>query len=112
GVHSFHVPQPDVPMWRVSFPAAFSPRNVPGEPGCWSVLCEAAEPMAGEAAHRRPRDQAVRMEEGLRSLDVIRPGTRVVSRWYAFLEHGYPTPFLSRDVVLPVIQSQRRDLHI
>jgi protoporphyrinogen oxidase len=109
GVHSFHVPQPDVPMWRVSFPAAFSPRNVPGGHGCWSVLCESAEPMAGEAAQR---DQAVRMEEGLRALDVLRPGTRVVSRWSAFLEHGYPTPFLSRDLLLPVIQSHLRSVDI
>jgi hypothetical protein len=97
-------------MWRVSFPAAFSPRNVPSGRGRWSVLCESAEAMAGEAAPQK--DRAASMEAGLRALDVLRPGTRVVSRWYAFLEHGYPTPFLSRDTLLPVIQSHLRNVDI
>jgi protoporphyrinogen oxidase len=39
GVHSFHLPDPEVACWRLSFPASLSGSNVPDE-GTWSILCE------------------------------------------------------------------------
>jgi hypothetical protein len=36
----------------------------------------------------------------------------VVSRWYASIEHGYPTPFLGRDSLLPIIQAKLSEIGI
>ena len=112
GVHSFHVPQPDIPFWRVNFPAAFSPGNVPDERKYWSVLCEVSEsntPANGGPSVGRQADVIV---EALRRVAILPPEGRVISRWHASVEHGYPTPFLGRDSLLPVIQARLREIDI
>ncbi len=95
GVHSFHMPQADVPCWRVAFPAAFSPENVPR--GHWSVLCEISAP--ADEPIDLPAVAAL-VESKLRDEGIVPRGAAVVSRWQRELRHGYPTPFIGRDAVL------------
>jgi protoporphyrinogen oxidase len=101
GLHSFHVPDADQPFWRVTFPASVSAGTVPE--GTFSVLCEISEP-ASEPAQER-RDLEERVEGGLRRLGIIGEGQQVVSRFHQTIEHGYPVPFLGRDVLLNEVQT-------
>ena len=112
GVHSFHVPDPTVPFWRVSFPAALSPHNVPTGVNVWSILCESSEPNTPDVIPADEHFHSRLVEDGLRKLGILRPDNRVVSRWNAFLEHGYPTPFRGRNSLLPIIQARLRKINI
>lgn len=103
GVHSFHVPQADVPCWRVGFPAAFSPENAPSEH--WSILCEISappdEPLDLDALARV-------IESKLRDEEIVPKDAEIVSRWQHQLRHGYPTPFIGRDALLRHIDLELR----
>jgi protoporphyrinogen oxidase len=109
-VHSFHVPQGDVPFWRVSFPRSFSPGNVPDPHRYWSILCEVSEPSKGGPGHAVANLDSV--ETSLRKLDILPLEQRIVSHWYKTVEHGYPTPFYERDQVLRPIISALQDRRI
>jgi protoporphyrinogen oxidase len=101
GLHSFHVPDADQPFWRVTFPANVSAGT--GPEGTFSVLCEISEP-----ASRPAQDHATlerRVEAGLRKLGIIGEGQTIVSRFHQTIEHGYPVPFLGRDVLLNEVQT-------
>jgi protoporphyrinogen oxidase len=110
-VHSFHLPDPAVPFWRLTFPAAFSPGNVPLGDRHWSILCESSEPRRMSGA---PDEKylAMRMENTLIGLGILPRYIRVLSRWYASIDHGYPTPFLGRDVLLAQIQNRLQCLGV
>lgn len=112
GIHSFHVPQPDVPFWRVNFPAAFSPGNVPDERKYWSILCEVSEGKTLPSSAPPANGQPDIIIGALRKLGILPPDARVVSRWYVSIEHGYPTPFLGRDSLLPTIQAKLSEIGI
>jgi protoporphyrinogen oxidase len=104
GLHSFHVPEPDKPFWRLNLPSNVSAGNVPGAQGeYYSMLCEISEP-ASEPA--RPRELLeAEVESGLRQLGLLHEGSVIVSRFYSSLEHGYPVPFLGRDELLTEVQA-------
>jgi protoporphyrinogen oxidase len=109
GVHSFHLPQSDIPCWRINFPGAFSPGNVPS-PGHWSILCETSSPADGS-----PWDTstiAAAIEAKLVAFGIVPRDSTIVSRWEASLEHGYPVPFLGRDEILQRIQAMLRPIDI
>jgi protoporphyrinogen oxidase len=101
-VHSFHIPQPDIPCWRICIPSNFSPGNVPSADH-WSLLCEISDasttPFELESA-------AAAIETKLVELGILAHRDRVVSRWQAALWHGYPVPFLGRDRILHTIQTE------
>ena len=111
GLHSFHVPEPDKPFWRLNLPSNVSSGNVPGAPGdYYSMLCEISEP-ASEPA--RPRELLeVEVESGLRQLGLLQEKSVVVSRFYSSLEHGYPVPFLGRDELLTEVQTALEQEHV
>ena len=102
GLHSFHVPDADQPFWRVTFPASVSPGTVPE--GNFSVLCEVSEP-ASQAAQELG-DLERRVEAGLRKLGILGESQPIVSRFHQTIEHGYPVPFLGRDLLLNEVQSE------
>jgi protoporphyrinogen oxidase len=108
GVHSFHVPQHDIPCWRVTLPAALAPGNVPSSQH-WSILCEASVAAAETPDVDRMSE---RIESRLRAAGLINAESTVVSRWSAKLRHGYPTPFLGRDDMLQAVDSALKERHI
>jgi protoporphyrinogen oxidase len=96
-VHGLHVPQVDVPFWRLSFPKNMSPGNVPGD-RYWSVLCEVSA--AAELGAPDLDLLARQTKAGLIRLRILPQASQVVSRWATWLKHGYPVPFLGRTKVL------------
>ena len=100
-LHSFHVPDADQPFWRVTFPSSVSAGTAPE--GTFSVLCEISEPASQPA--QNDQELAGRVEAGLRKLGIIGEGQKVVSRFHQTIEHGYPVPFLGRDILLNEVQS-------
>lgn len=108
GVHSFHLPDPDIACWRLSFPASLSGSNVPGD-NAWSILCEIShnDGTAYDLLHA-----AAAIERSLRSLGIIPQGNMVVSQWRETLKHGYPVPFLGRDALLDDVHKRLAALDI
>jgi len=102
GVHSFHMPEADVPCWRVSFPKSLSPGNVPPGP-YWSLLCEISHLRGEDFDLERAELEIV---DHLRQRGILPPGSEIVSRWRSQMRHGYPVPFLGRDEVLQCAQSE------
>ncbi len=104
GLHSFHVPDADVPFWRVSLPSNVSAGTVPsdGRP-YFSVLCEISEPASQPA--QEPAALRHKVECSLRKLGLVSEEHTVVSRFEQTIEHGYPVPFLGRDALLHEVQS-------
>lgn len=96
GVHSFHMPEADIPCWRVNFPKSLSPHNVPPGP-YWSILCEISYPPGTDFDITHAEATIVTQ---LRRRGIIPPDNQIVSRWTDELTHGYPIPFLGRDETL------------
>ncbi|HEY0786676.1 MAG TPA: FAD-dependent oxidoreductase [Acidobacteriaceae bacterium] len=104
-LHSFHVPNQDIPFWRVNFPGSVSAGNVPAEVGgrpCHSVLCEVSEPASKPGMEESELGRQV--EAGLEKLGLLGKGRAIVSRFHQTIEHGYPVPFLGRDALLSEVQ--------
>ncbi len=106
-VHAVNIPDPNVPFWRVNFPANFSPGNVPDPENTWSVLCESSFSRESDA-----RYQPDQIESALRQIGFLRPSNKVVSVFTSGLEHGYPVPFAGRDKLLDQVQGQLERLEI
>lgn len=100
GVHGVHVPQEDIPFWRVSFPGNVAPGNVPDRLH-WSVLCETS--LAPESGAPDLGALTEQTRSGLIATGILSARDAVVSTWNTWLEHGYPTPFLGRDSVLRIV---------
>ncbi len=108
GVHSFHMPEADIPCWRVNFPKSLSPGNVPAGP-YWSILCEISH-QRGKAFDIGEADKQIVAQ--LEARGILPPGTEIVSRWHSTMQHGYPLPFLGRDEMLSKAQRALHGLHI
>jgi protoporphyrinogen oxidase len=104
GVHTFQCPEPDVPFWRVTIPSNVSLGNVPHSDRCYSLLCEISRaPMQDQAIDDPCRRSVL---GALRKMDLISDDSRVISTFEKTLTHGYPLPFLGRDVLLTAIQRE------
>lgn len=98
-----YFPQPDIPFYRVTNFAKYSPANVPGNDTArfcaymteTSYSREKPEPRAGIEE---------RVEEGLRRAGVVAGRPPVVSTHVEDIEYAYPVPTLERDEALEVIQ--------
>jgi protoporphyrinogen oxidase len=101
GLHSFHVPAPEIPFWRLTFPSNMSSGNAP-EGECFSVLVECSEPAARAAEPEAALRE--RVLAGLRSLGVLESGHTLCSEFSERIEHGYPVPFLGRDGLLAEVR--------
>jgi protoporphyrinogen oxidase len=100
GVHSFHMPEQDIPCWRVNFPKSLSPHNVPAG-RYWSILCEISHSSGSDFDIQQAEVVIVRK---LQERGIIPADNQIVSRWHAHMQHGYPIPFLGRDAVLSQAQ--------
>ena len=92
-----YFPEDHSPYYRVTVFSNYSPRNVPEGDGYWSLMAEVCE------SPKKPVD-ADRLQEtvlaAMRQDGLLPAGTDVVSVWHGRAGHGYPTPFLGRDLVL------------
>jgi protoporphyrinogen oxidase len=101
GVHSFHIPEQELPCWRITLPSNFAPGNVP--PGnYWSMLCEVSALPKAELDLEATAEVILR---GLRRRGLVPQSSTVASRWTAQMKHGYPVPFIGRDAILREINA-------
>ncbi|MGA8532786.1 MAG: NAD(P)-binding protein [Candidatus Tumulicola sp.] len=107
-VHSFHIPQNDIPCWRVNVPSNFSPGNVPSRDH-WSLMCEISRPRGDRFDLEAASDTIGRR---LLALGLLPRRAHIVSRWQAQMRHGYPVPFLGRDAVLEQVQAELHEVGI
>jgi protoporphyrinogen oxidase len=107
-VHSFHVPDPSIPCWRITLPAALSPGNVPSHEH-YSMLAEVSLP---ESEVPDVAAISATIEHKLLGLGLIGSHNKIISRWSAEMRHGYPVPFLDRDSMLQDIDSELKRSHI
>jgi protoporphyrinogen oxidase len=104
-----YFPEPETPFYRATVFSNYSPNNVPVPGRQWSLMCEVSE------SADKPVDAArvlAEVEEGLKRVRLLPENATVVSRWHRRLEHGYPTPFLGRDQVLPRIDQSLKGMGI
>lgn len=103
-----YFPEANTPFYRATVFSNYSPNNVarPGEQ--WSLMAEVSE------TGGKPVSDAVVAEviEGFRTVGFITAATRIASTWHRRLEHGYPTPWLGRDVVLNAIEPRLAESRI
>lgn len=102
-----YFPEDDCPFYRVTVFSNYSPNNTPSPGKTWSLMAEVSE------SPRKPVDSARVIEEsvaGMVATKLIHDPSKIISRWYRRLEHGYPTPSLSRDgalnKLLPALQKR------
>jgi protoporphyrinogen oxidase len=101
GVHSFHIPQHDMPCWRITLPSNFAPGNVPAG-NYWSMLCEiSARPEVKLDLDASSETILAK----LRAQGLVPASSTVVSHWKAGMVHGYPVPFIGRDALLEKINA-------
>ncbi len=100
-----YFPEENCPFYRVTVFSNYSPNNTlaPGE--TWSLMAEVAQ------SPYKPVDQATVVEDvvqGMINAKLISPDDKILSKWYCFLDHGYPTPSVNRDshinAVLPELE--------
>jgi protoporphyrinogen oxidase len=95
-----YFPEADLPFYRVTVFSNYSPHNVPGGNGHWSLMAEVSESPAKPVERNRVLDQSI---AGMVSSGLIESAGNIVSTWYFRAEHGYPTPSLCRDQALHAI---------
>ena len=98
-----YFPEDHSPYYRVTVFSNYSPANVPEGEGFWSLMAEVSEsPM-------KPVNQDTLVDDVIVALkrdQLISVRTRVVSQWRYRAGHGYPTPSLSRDAQLAIIEPE------
>ena len=92
-----YYPEDVCPFYRLTVFSNYSPANVPDISRHWSVMVEVSE------SPRKPVNRHTLVDDvrdGLLRTGVITPQTDVVSVWQHTADHGYPTPFIDRDLVV------------
>jgi protoporphyrinogen oxidase len=104
-----YFPEPSSPYYRVTVFSNYSPHHVPSGDGMWSLMAEVCE------TAQRPVDAAAlgsAVVAALRRDGLVEAGAEVVSLWQRREEHGYPTPFLGRDLVLAALLPALRERRV
>jgi len=104
-----YFPEPDVPFYRVTVFSNYSPNNVPCPGENWSLLCEVSESADKPVLNDNVIEEVV---GGLKKCGFLNGSDEIASRWHRCVDHGYPTPFVGRDQVLPLIDKELKDLKI
>lgn len=98
-----YFPQPDVPFYRVTNFAKYSPMNVPD--GAVDRYCSYMTEISYSAHKYEERDGLEeRVEEGLRHAGVIEGRPEIASMHVEDCPYAYPVPTLERDRALREIQ--------
>ena len=104
-----YFPEAGAPFYRATVFSNYSPNNVPRPGEQWSLMAEVSE------SPDKPVQAATVVEEtveGFRNARMIGSNPRIVSRWHARLEHGYPTPWLGREMVLEEAQCRLEEVGV
>jgi protoporphyrinogen oxidase len=104
-----YFPEQQSPYYRVTLFSNYSPHLVPEGDGFWSLMAEVCE------SPHRPVDTArlpTWTVESMKRDGLIDPEAGIASLWHRRLERGYPTPTLTRDRALEVIQPAFESLGI
>lgn len=104
-----YFPEANCPFYRVTVFSNYSPNNVPDIREYWSLMAEVSESPAKPV----PATPEARLEEviaGMLATRLIERREDIVSTWQVRLEHGYPTPSLSRDkAIMELLPSLERE---
>ncbi len=99
----FYFPEPQVPFYRATNFAKYSPRNVPE--GRTDRFSSWMTEIASSAVRPLDDDRLVdRVVESLHAAGLMPPDAPVVSRHVHHIPYAYPVPTLGRDTALAVIQ--------
>ncbi|MBK8173814.1 MAG: NAD(P)-binding protein [Rhodospirillales bacterium] len=103
-----YVPELNLPFFRVTVISNYSPNNVPDDGAHWSLLCEVSE------SPYKPidTDEMLAEVEAALTTSFLPPDQTIVSRWYRYLDYGYPVPCLQRDGFLREVEPWLRRRHI
>ena len=98
-----YFPQPEIPFYRATNFATYSPANVPdGDIGQFSSwLTEVASPVSDGG---RSSSLLAQTDSALRWVGLVPGGARVISAHEEMIERAYPIPTLDRDEALHIIQ--------
>ena len=99
----FYFPEPEVPFYRATNFAKYSPHNVPH--GCTDRYSSWMTEIASSAW--RPLDSELLVErviEALQTVGLVEPDASIVSRHVQHIPYAYPVPTIGRDAALAVIQ--------
>ncbi|XP_022086010.1 uncharacterized protein LOC110976754 isoform X2 [Acanthaster planci] len=99
-----YFPDSDSPFYRVTMFSSYSDDHVPKPGAYWSLMCEIAEPQ--RSSNRTYWSKENLIKESIQALVLYGfiTADMVVSKHYRRLEHGYPVPSLTRDIILDIIQ--------
>ncbi|MEQ1699467.1 MAG: FAD-dependent oxidoreductase [Ilumatobacteraceae bacterium] len=98
-----YFPEPEVPFYRATNFAKYSPANVPG--GRTDRYSSWMTEVASSEWRPLERDGLVeRVIESLRHAGLVSPDAPIVSRHVQHIPYAYPVPTLRRDAALAVIQ--------
>ncbi len=92
-----YFPEDDTPFYRATVFSNYSPNNVARPGAQWSLMAEVSESPDKPVDASRVVDEVI---AGFGHARLMDDRTVPVSRFHARMEHGYPTPWLSRDDVL------------
>jgi protoporphyrinogen oxidase len=109
GASWLYFPNPGSPYHRVSIPSNYSPHNVPEPGNQWSLLAEIT------GSPLKPVNLTTLVDDSLDAM--VRDGflpnrSSVISISTRSSTHGYPTPFLGRDKVVPPLLESLESLGI
>lgn len=96
-----YFPENNCPFYRVTVFSNYSPNNVPDITKQWSLMLEVSESKFKKVNKEKIMDEVI---EGMLNTKLISSKNDIVSKWYHFEEHGYPTPSTERDTALEILK--------
>ena len=98
-----YFPDSDSPFHQVTVLSNYADDMVPNTGRHWSLMCEVALPQMSQDATYTKDDVIENTLTSLANYGFIRK-ENVVSKYYQYLDHGYPVPTLKREEMLRSIQ--------
>ena len=99
-----YFPDSDSPFYRITVFSSYSDDHVPMPGKQWSLMCEAAEPKSNSNPEQWTKDHLIDATiQALITYGFI-TSEMVVSKYYRRLDHGYPVPSISREMILEKVQ--------
>ena len=101
-----YFPDSDAPFYRATLFSSYANDNVPdGRVDVyWSLMCEVAEPKTTTSKNFWTKENLIKETiKALHTYNYIRE-SKIVSKYYHKLDHGYPVPTVNRESILEVVQ--------
>ena len=98
-----YFPDSDSPFYRVTVLSNYADDIVPVPGKQWSLMCEVAQPQDSHNSAYKENNVIENTLTSLVNYGFIKRES-VISKYYHYLHHGYPVPFLEREELLNSIQ--------